>query len=499
MIKQTNFLIPLILFIYIISIPLPVSGAAHAGKPLEELIAHLEQRIPALMNSYNIPGVAIALVEVGETAWVKVYGYADLEEGREMTGDTYCRVQSISKSVTAWGVMKLVEQGKVDLDSPYRQYVTDWIFPDSVYPVEEITVRQLLSLSAGMPLGNVVQRYSPTEETPSIRKVLSEEAIAFQEPGTSFHYSNVSINLLELLIEEVSGRDFADYMQEEILDPLGMHHSSFTWNKDFEPPVPDGYDLKNNPVPVYVYAGKASGGLFASAEDIASFVSSGMAGPYQKNHGVLKPETIEILYQPQVEMAGFYALAFDYYGLGHLIEILPDGTTAVSHGGQGAGIMTHFHSVPEDGRGIVILTNSQRSWPLIGYILSDWSEWAGYGSVGMGKIIWGKNILRFLVGLILFLVVWQIYRICKGLLSGSRKLASPLKKLTLLRSLQLMSSIFLIAALLWAVTRPYLNITSLMPVVSVWLGYATLILALVLLASTIIPAEGQKKSNGDSY
>ncbi len=493
MIKQKKSPIPFILFICAAAISLPVSGAAYESKPLDELITHFGQRIPALMNNYNIPGVAIALVEDGETAWVKAYGYADLEEGRTMTGDTYCRVQSISKSVTAWGVLKLVEQGKISLDSPYLQYITDWTFPDSEYPVEEITVRQLLSLSAGMPLGNVVQRFSPTDEVPSIRTVLSEEAIAFQEPGTSFHYSNVSINLLELLIEEVSGRDFADYMQEEILNPLETHHSSYTWSKDFEPPVPNGYDLKNRPVPVYVYAGKASGGLFASAEDIASFVSAGMTGLYQKNHDVLKPETIEILYQPQVEMSGFYAQAFNYYGLGHLIEILPDGTTAVSHSGQGAGIMTHFHSVPEDGRVIVILTNSQRSWPLIGYILSDWAEWAGYGSVGMGKIIWGKIILRVLVGLILILALWQAFRICKGLLSGSRNYSSPLKELTLLRSLQFILFIILIAGLLWAITRPYLNITSLMPVVSVWLGYTILIAALVLLGSALFPAAKLKK------
>ncbi len=492
MIKQTFLFILLILFVCSVCLTLPVSGEANENNHLEEFIAHLEHRIPALMESYNIPGVAIALVEDGETAWVKAYGYADLEEGRILTGDTYCRVQSISKSVAAWGVMKLVEQGEIDLDSPYLQYVTDWAFPDSEYPVEEITVRQLLSLNAGMPLGDVVQRFSPTDEVPSIRTVLSEEAVAFKEPGISFYYSNVSINLLELLIEEVSGREFAIFMQEEILNPLGMDHSSFTWRKDFEPPVPNGYDLKNRPVPVYVYAGKASGGLFASAEDIASFVSAGMTGPYQKNHGVLEPETIKMLYEPQVEMTGFYAQAFDYYGLGHLIEILPDGTAAVSHGGQGAGIMTHFHSVPEDGRGIVILTNSQRSWPLIGYILSDWAKWAGYGSVGMGKIIWGKNILRVLIGLILILAIWQACRIYKGLLSGNRIYTSPLKDINLVRFLQFLYFVILTVGLLWAVTRPYLNITSLMPVLSVWLGYTLLVTALVSLGSALFPATGRK-------
>jgi len=132
MIKKIQSLILLILLIFATVTTLPVSVTAQEDKSLDDLIAHLEQRIPDLMNSYNIPGVAIALVEDGEAAWVQAYGYADLEEGRIMTGDTYCRVQSISKSVTAWGVMKLVEQGKVDLDNPYSQYITEWIFPASI-------------------------------------------------------------------------------------------------------------------------------------------------------------------------------------------------------------------------------------------------------------------------------------------------------------------------------------------------------------------------------
>jgi len=93
MIKQKFLLILLILLVSSSCLSLLVSSTAHEEKPLEELITHLEQRIPDLMNGYNIPGVAIALVEGGETAWVKAYGYADLEEGRILTGDNYCQVQ----------------------------------------------------------------------------------------------------------------------------------------------------------------------------------------------------------------------------------------------------------------------------------------------------------------------------------------------------------------------------------------------------------------------
>lgn len=202
---------------------------------LEEFTDHLDRRIPALMDSYNVPGLVIALVHAGEIAWIQAYGHADLETGRLMTTDTYCRVQSISKSVTAWGVLKLAEQGEIDLDAPVIQYLRDWQFPPSSYPTANITVRQLLSMTAGLPLGTVDVIYSPEEAMPSLEDKLSAEAIPFQKGGSSFYYSNVSFNLLELLIEKVTKRDFAEYMETEILLPLDMTRSGFTWSSDFNP------------------------------------------------------------------------------------------------------------------------------------------------------------------------------------------------------------------------------------------------------------------------
>src|SRR5690606_169734 len=83
-----------------------------------EFTDYLDIRIPEIMKEYEIPGVNIALIQKGETKWSNAYGYADLEKVIKMSTDTYCRVESISKSVTAWGVMKLVEDGKIDLDKP---------------------------------------------------------------------------------------------------------------------------------------------------------------------------------------------------------------------------------------------------------------------------------------------------------------------------------------------------------------------------------------------
>lgn len=456
------------------------------GVPLETFTSYLDERIPDIMGAYDIPGANIALVKGGKTIWTKAYGYADLEAGRKMTTDTYLRVESISKSVTAWGVMKLVEQEQIELDSPVKQYIKSWSFPKSEFSEQEITVRQLLSHCAGLPLGDFTKRYSPEEDIPALKDCLSTEAVLEQAPGLSFSYSNTGFNLLELLIEEVTGRNFAEFMEQEILVPLGMYNSSFIWSKEFNPAVPFGYDLTGKAVPVYIYPEKGSGGLFSTVEDIAVFVEAGMPS-FAKNHQVLSPQSINILYTPMIEKLGIYSYVFDSYGLGYYIENLSNSNRAVSHGGQGAGWMSHFHFMPESGDGIVILTNSQRSWPLIAYILSDWAEWIGSPTVGMSWIIWGVYLLWTLVGLIWFIILWHMWRLVEGLILKKSRFALLDKNSRLLRTLQSSSSVILIAGLLWCIRQDYLFISSVFPIVSGWLGISIFVFAVVLLLSALFP------------
>jgi CubicO group peptidase (beta-lactamase class C family) len=317
----------------------PIRKAVTPHASLDEFTAYLDDRIHALMKFYNIPGSSIALVKGGELVWSEAYGYADVESGRELTTDTPMRVQSISKSVTAWGIMRLVEQRKIDLDAPITHYLKSWDFPASEFATEKITVRQLLSHTSGLPLGDVFTIYAPEDEMPSLREKLTQEAVPFRAPGSAFSYSNTGYNLLELLIEEVIGESFAGYMEREILIPLGMSQSTFIWSETLDPAVPAGYDLSGKPVPVYVYPEKASGGLFSTAEDIAAFAVAGMkASPPDKQ--LLGNAAIDAMYTPVSHNLGVYGLVFDGYGLGHYIETLPNGRHAISHGGQGTGIMT---------------------------------------------------------------------------------------------------------------------------------------------------------------
>ncbi|MCO6480421.1 MAG: beta-lactamase family protein, partial [Phaeodactylibacter sp.] len=160
------------------------------GASQEDFTDYLNERIPNLMSRYDIPGIIVALVREGEPAWAGAYGYAELAAGRKMTTDTYCRVESISKPVTAWGVMKLVQEGKIELDAPVARYLKSWTFPESEFPVEEATVRQLLSHTAGLQLGTIGVRYDPKGEVPTLKEALTKDAHLMQAPGQGYSYSN---------------------------------------------------------------------------------------------------------------------------------------------------------------------------------------------------------------------------------------------------------------------------------------------------------------------
>ncbi len=471
------------------------TGSRAAGKygSLEQFTSHIDGVVPKLMDAYDIPGAGIALVKEGKSVWTGVFGYADLETQRRMTVDTICRMESISKSVTAWGVMRLVEQGKIDLDTPVRQYITSWEFPKQKSAaledaIEGITARRLLSASAGMPLGFIGIRFSPADpDIPSLEDRLSGAAVLFQEPGTSFFYSNAGYYLLELLIEEATGRDFAEYMQNEILVPLGMERSDFTWRDDFDPAVPKGYLSKDKAVPVYVYPDKAAGGLFAPIDDIVSFVVAGMPEYSNTAAGVLTPESIEAMYAPRVDTTGYYGMVFDSYGFGHFIETLPTGEKAVSHGGQGTGWMTQFYSVPETGDGIVIITNSSRSWPFFSYLFSDWAEWNGFGSVGFGLVARAKNVLWVFLAVLLALVVWRLWVIIHELIAGSRGFRPFSKTGRVRRLIFAVLCIGIAAGLLWIFSLPYFFLFSVFPIASMWLMYVLAAAAFVFLLSALLP------------
>jgi CubicO group peptidase (beta-lactamase class C family) len=218
-----------------------------------------------------------------------------------VTPDTVFQVGSISKSVTAWGVMRLVQQHKLDLDAPVERYLTRWHLPHTAFDVDGGTIGRLLSHSAGLNS----QDYSPisTRPLPSLEQSLSGESGGVNArsgtddvritmtPGQHWNYSNGGYTLLQLAIEEVTGEAFARYMQREVLEPLGMTRSSFTWQQGLRAQSATGYDVAGRAVPRSALTETAAGGLQTTANDLAVFMAAGMIGPDGEpaGRGVLTP------------------------------------------------------------------------------------------------------------------------------------------------------------------------------------------------------------------
>lgn len=175
---------------------------------------------------------------------------------------------------------------------------------------------------------------------------------------------------------------------------------------------------------------------------------------------------------------------FDAYGLGHYIETLPNGRRAISHGGQGTGIMTHFHAIPETGDALVILTNSQRSWPFISYLLRDWARWRGFESIGMGRIIWGKYGLWAFIALIWSVVILQGLEIMIWVMKRKRKEILKAKGSKVLTIGKTVVAIFIIVVLIWCLSQKYLFLSSVFPIASLWLGISAFVLSISLLMTS---------------
>ena len=293
--------------------------------------------------------------------------------------------------------------------------------------------------------------------------------------------------MLELLVETVTGQTFADYMQKEVLFPLGMNHSSYDWAGIPVEQIPLGYNTNKDPVPVYTYAMKASGNLFSTLEDITSFIIAGMDSDYS-TQTILNQESVEQLSNKTVSnIPGMYGLVFDAYGFGYFIEELANGKKAISHGGQGTGWMTHFHSIPESGDGIVILSNSQRTWPAFAAILRDWSNWAGISQVGMTKIILGQRLLWAFIAFLLFFIIWKIWFLIEDLFEGKRKFRLFGRESSVWRMSLVIFALFILIAVYLAVNMTYQPLFSIFPVASNWFFSVISVFACVLLLLGFFP------------
>ena len=350
----------------------------------------LNRTVPNFLERAGVPGASVALVRDGEVSFVTSYGLADREHGIPATTSTVYNVGSISKTVTAWGIMRLVEQGRIGLDDPVERYLRRWHLPPSSFDPDGVTIRRLLSHTAGLSTPSV-REYDSGERVPSLVEALSDSAGVQQlaPAGTAWRYSGGGYEILQLLIEEVSGRPFAQFMRAEVLLPLGMRSSTFD-TLALTSRVATPYD-SGRAIARHRYVGLAAAGLYSTAGDLARFLAAGMRGSKGElpGRGVLTPTSVAVMQSPAPHSASGYGF---YYGMGYNLfplgaalrpdTVLGDGAVVPGHMGQNTGWGAVIWTVPATGDGFVMLTNHSKGFEAYRWPLCDWVRWVAVPSFG---------------------------------------------------------------------------------------------------------------------
>ncbi len=339
-----SFLLIIVLSIFIN----PSHGFVPQNDRYAEEIKLIEDCVKKEIERLKIPSLSIAFHK-DDFFWKKSFGYADLENKIPANPDTRYRLASISKPITAVGILRLMQEGKLDLDDEVQKYVP--YFPQKRWP---ITIRHLLGHLSGISHyrnyneeGHFTKHFT-TEESIGVFKDWELES----EPGTKYNYTTYGFNLLGAVIEGASGKPYAEYMRENVWKPLGMTNTTMDIADDIIENRASGYrridgEVKNCEF-VDISSRFAGGGIRSTAVDLIN-LSKGL-----DEGKVLPKENQMMMYTSMVTKKG----QVTEYGMGWSIDFI-QGFWNVSHGGGQQGTSTHLLRFPGEKFAVAVMCNEE--------------------------------------------------------------------------------------------------------------------------------------------
>ncbi len=328
-----------------------------SSSPYETLDDYIEDQ----MRQFNIPGVALAIVE--QDRLVHFCGFGRTRPGGEApTLQTLFFIGSVTKSFTALAVMQLVEAGKLELDAPVQRYLP-WFRVADAEASAQITLRHLLNHTSGLSMAQGQEILANLDDQPGAneRQLRALSTIKLSHPvGSTFNYNNTNYNLLGLIVEVTSGESYADYIQKHIFNPLGMTRSYASkaealknglamghryW---FGHPVP----AHNLPIPL---GSLPSGQLISCAEDMSRYLIAQLNGGRYGDGQILSSEGIDAMHRGTAKIIqmgfdlGSYAMGWESQATGN--------STIVSHSGTVPDFGSFAALVPEQRKGLILLFN----------------------------------------------------------------------------------------------------------------------------------------------
>jgi CubicO group peptidase (beta-lactamase class C family) len=350
----------------------------------------------AIAEPDDVSGFLQAATEIIDTDHHGNLGFALLENG-EIVGeyyvsigapvdrDTNFQLASLSKWVSAVGIMALVEDGTIDLDTPVSTYLHSWQLPQGEFDNDGVTVRRLLSHTAGLTDGLGYGGFAPGQDIQPLTESLTRASDASPgadgrvrvglEPGAQFEYSGGGYSLLQLLVEDVTGQAFETYMQGAVFQPLGMENSTYLDEVSDNGNRAALYDVDGTEATRYRFAGLAPTALNSSTADMVRFLQSqlvtgtgGTAWPR-----ILQPRTIALMRQPEASQFGL-----EIWGLGTILYA-PNGEGDFIAGHDGSNdpaINSAVRYNPASGDGIVVLETGDPY--LATRIAGEWVFWQSH-------------------------------------------------------------------------------------------------------------------------
>ena len=297
----------------------------------------LDAAITAQMDKHGLRGVAVAVIEGGEIVYLNGYGTAG-KQG--MTSQTQMFIGSQSKSFTALIIAQLAEQGKINLNAPVQQYIPWFEIADQSYSTK-ITINHLLHHTSGLSEAGFSVLLNPNTTSEEATRSLAQ-ALPTAPLGKEFQYFNLGYDVLTYIIEEVTGKSYADNLQNRILTPLGMTHT--TGDPETAADLSKGYSrLFGFALPMRLQVREyeiGAGYIVSTAADMAKYDLVMKNGA----NGLISPEMYRLMMNP----------GLGAYGMGwHIV----DNGTKIFHGGANETFATHMNIYPNADRAFVLLIN----------------------------------------------------------------------------------------------------------------------------------------------
>lgn len=341
-----------------------------------------------LMEKYGVPGVSIAVIKDFKIHWAKGYGTADVKTGAKVDTETMFQAASISKTVNAMAILKLAQDGKISMDSDINSMLKSWKIPDSPFTKDQVvTPRSLASHISGLGDGFGFPGYNPNKPLPTTVQILNGDkpsnvgkVLMARPPYTAYHYSGGGITILQLLLTDVTGRDYTDVLQNSVLGPIGMTNSTYVQ------PLPPSRDQnaarahngagKSMGAKWHVYPEYAAAGLWTTPSDLAKFAIEVQKSLRGEANNVLSQTAIKEMLTPVG--VGNFAVGFSVTKNGQ--------GWYFSHGGSNWGFRCLLVAHKVKGYGFVVMTNAQRGSTITNELRERIERAYGYDSLDKSVI-----------------------------------------------------------------------------------------------------------------